>query len=70
MSKVTLHSTEISCDGCTNAIRIELEDLKGVKSVKGNHAKQEVTVDFGDPATLDAIKALMNEIGYPVDAVR
>ena len=64
---VTLHSSEISCDGCVNAIRVELEELEGVVGVSGSPETQDVKVEFGPPATVDAFKAAMDEIGYPVD---
>ena len=67
---VILHSDEISCDGCVNAIRVELEELDGVRSVHGAPESKEITVDFAPPATSEALKAAMDEIGYPVDAIR
>ena len=69
-TRVTLHSDEISCDGCLNAIRIELEGLEGVQSVKGKSKKREVTVKFAPPTTLYALNAAMDGIGYPVDATK
>ncbi|GIX06476.1 MAG: COP-associated protein [Candidatus Poribacteria bacterium] len=69
MPRVTLHSPEISCEGCINAIRVELTDLEGVRFVQGDPKKKEVVVEFDAPATLDKIKAAMEEIGYPVDRV-
>ena len=70
LSTVRLHSIEISCDGCVNAIRVELEDVEGVRSVDGWPEKQEIEVVFGAPATLEALKSAMDEIGYPVDRVK
>ena len=64
---VTLHSTEISCNGCVNSIRAELEGIEGVKQVSGSPEKHQVAVHFGPPATVAALKAAMDEIGYPVD---
>ena len=64
---ITLHSSEISCDGCVNAIRVELEELEGVVKVSGSSDSQEVLVEFGPPTTADALKAAMEEIGYQVD---
>ena len=68
-TKVTLHSDEISCEGCVNGIRIELQEIEGVRSVSGDPKKQTITVEFDAPATLDALKDTMDEIGYPVDRV-
>jgi copper chaperone CopZ len=70
MQRAILHSGEISCEGCVRAIRAELEDIAGVRAVKGDPGAQEIVVEFDPPATLEALKAAMDEIGYPVDAVR
>ena len=66
-SKITLHSSEISCDGCVNAIRVDLEELEGVSAVSGLPEKQQVVVEFTAPATVEVLKAAMDQIGYPVD---
>jgi copper chaperone CopZ len=70
MNRSTLHSNEISCDGCVKAIKAELSAIEGVKSVAGDSTRQEVVVEYDPPATLDDLKTAMNDIGYPVDAVR
>ncbi|MBM3214507.1 heavy-metal-associated domain-containing protein [Candidatus Poribacteria bacterium] len=70
MARAILHSDEISCDGCVRSIRAELSEMEGVQSVAGDPDKQEVTVEFAAPATLEALKAAMDDIGYPVDATR
>ncbi len=64
------HAPDISCDGCTNSIRVELEDMDGVSSVAGDPAAKTVQVAFGDPATIDAIRAAMDDIGFPVASVQ
>lgn len=70
MNKTTFHSAEISCDGCVKAIKAELSEIEGVKSVAGDPDKQEIVVEYDRPATTDGLKAAMDDIGYPVDAVR
>ena len=63
------HAPDISCDGCTNSIRVELEDMDGVSSVVGDPDAKSVQVAFANPATVDGIQALMDEIGFPVASV-
>lgn len=70
MNRLTLHSSEISCDGCIRAIKAELSAVEGVRKVTGDPTKQEVIVEYEPPATLDDLKKTLEEIGYPVDAVR
>jgi copper chaperone CopZ len=45
-----------------------LADLQGVQSVKADEAAKKVEITFDMPANEDAIKALLAEINYPVEA--
>ena len=63
--KKTFHIPNISCGHCVNSIKNELNDLAGVQSVDGNPDSKSVTVEWGAPATLESIKAMLKEINYP-----
>ena len=65
MEKTTLNIPNISCGHCVNSIKNELSDLDGVQTVAGNPDSKSVTVAWDAPATLDGIKALLQEINYP-----
>ena len=65
MEKVKLHVPNISCGHCVMTIKREVGELAGVVSVEGDPAKKDVEISFELPATLEGIKALMDEIGYP-----
>ncbi len=65
MEKTTLNIPNISCGHCVNSIKNELSDLDGVQSVDGNPDSKSVTVAWDTPATLESIKALLQEINYP-----
>jgi copper chaperone CopZ len=65
MASETLNVPNISCGHCVMAIKNELSDLKGITSVDGNPETKTITVDFEAPATLDQIKATLEEINYP-----
>ena len=67
MEKTTFSIPNISCGHCVNSIKNELNDLDGVQSVDGNPDSKSVTVVWDAPATLDGIKALLQEINYPAD---
>ena len=65
MEKRTFLVPNISCGHCVMAIKNELGDIKGVSKVEGNPNKKEITVEWDAPATLNEIKATLNEINYP-----
>lgn len=67
--RAVFHAPDISCDGCTNSIRVELEDVDGVRSIVGDPEAKSVAVTFGSPATIDGIMAAMDDIGFPVSSV-
>ena len=55
----------IHCSHCTHTIELELGELAGVTSVKGELSNKEVTVSYEQPATDEKIRALLAEIEYP-----
>jgi copper chaperone CopZ len=65
MEAKTLKVPNISCGHCVMAIQRELNDLEGVSKVIGDPDKKQVTVEWEAPATLDQIKATLEEINYP-----
>jgi copper chaperone CopZ len=68
MTTVTYSVPAISCGHCTHTIETELADLQGVQSVKADEAAKKVEITFSEPANEDAIKSLLAEINYPVEA--
>ncbi len=46
--KILLKVTGMHCVSCAMSIDFDLEDLKGVKTVKTNYAKQETVVEFDE----------------------
>ena len=64
MSKLTFEVPNIGCDGCVQAIKLELSDLAGVSSVSGDVATREIQVEFDAPATREDIVATLKEIDY------
>jgi copper chaperone len=68
MTTVTYSVPAISCGHCTHTIETELADLQGIQSVKADQASKKVEITFDMPANEDAIKTLLAEINYPVEA--
>lgn len=69
MTTVTYSVPAISCGHCTRTIETELGDMQGIQSVKADQATKKVEIIFNAPANEDAIKSLLAEIDYPVDAL-
>ncbi len=65
MEKQTFTIPKISCGHCVMAIKNELSELDGVKSVEGNPQSKTITVEFDAPSSVDQIKATLEEINYP-----
>ena len=69
MTTVTYSVPAISCGHCTRTIETELGDMQGIQSVKADQTTKKVEIIFNAPANEDAIKSLLAEIDYPVDAL-
>jgi copper chaperone len=65
MAKDTFSIPKISCGHCVNAIKNELSELEGVKSVEGSPEAKTVDIEWEAPASLDKIKETLEEINYP-----
>ena len=65
MTTKTYLVPNISCMHCVHTIKMELEELKGVKEVKGDAATKKVEVTFGPPATDELIIETLKSINYP-----
>ena len=65
--KVTLHSSEIECDGCANSIKIAIGRMTGVSAVAVDVPGKNIAVEYADPATEEQITATLDNIGFPVE---
>ena len=65
MEKKTFSVPNISCGHCVMAIKNELSELEGVKSVDGNPEAKSIDVEWDAPITVDKILATLKEINYP-----
>ena len=65
MEKQTLSIPNISCGHCVMSIQNELNELEGVSGVDGDINGKTVTVSWDEPATLERIKTVLQEINYP-----
>ncbi len=65
MQETTFSIPNISCGHCVMSIKNELGDLEGVNAVDGDPDSKSMTVTWDAPATLESIKAHLQEINYP-----
>ncbi len=65
MAKQTFSIPNITCGHCVNAIKNELSEMEGVKSVAGSPEAKTVDVEWEAPASVDKIKETLKEINYP-----
>lgn len=65
MSNKTFMVPSISCGHCTQTIKMELEELAGVKAVSASADTKQVMVEWDAPATWDGIKSTLVEINFP-----
>lgn len=63
---IKLHAKDISCDHCAMTIKRELGPVEGVVSVDVDVPSKTVVLQHTDAAALARVKALMEDIGYPV----
>ena len=68
MEKQTFTIDNISCGHCVAAIKSEIKELDGVKTVEGDPVDKTITVEWQTPATASQVKAKLSEIGYPASA--
>ena len=55
----------IHCGHCTHTIKMELEEIEGVKIATADIDTKEVVIEFEPPATEEIIINTLREINYP-----
>jgi copper chaperone CopZ len=65
MEKETFSIPNISCGHCVMAIKNELGEMDGIKSVDGSPEAKTISVEWQSPATVEKIKETLKEINYP-----
>lgn len=65
MNRLSYKVPAIHCGHCTHTIKMELEEIEGVKNASADIDTKEVVVEFEDPATEESIINTLREINYP-----
>jgi len=65
MEKKTFSIPNITCGHCVMAIKNELSELEGIKTVEGDPTGKTITVEWEAPVTVKSIEDKLKEINYP-----
>jgi len=65
MNTKTVYVPNIGCAGCIRAIENALNEVPGVLNVKAELNTKQVTVEWNNQTSWDAIRAQLVEINYP-----
>ena len=65
METKTFKVPNMTCNGCVNTVKTELELVPGVAEVEVNKPDQLVTVKWQTPASWTVIEKALVEINYP-----
>jgi len=69
MEKRTFQVPNIGCDGCVRTVESTVGEITGVQWVKGEVNSKQVTVEYDQPATWDAIRNALIDVDYaPAEA--
>ncbi len=68
MNSIELKVPAISCSHCARAIKSEIGEMGGVKTIDVDVPSKLVKVHFDPPATEAQIKNRLAEINYPPEA--
>lgn len=61
----TFKVPNMTCNGCVNTVKSEIEQVAGVINVEVNKPAQLVTVEWDSPASWDVIEKALIGIEYP-----
>ncbi len=65
MQTITFNVPAMHCMHCTHTVSTELSDLEGVSKVNADLDTKQVTVEFAEPVTEQALRDTLAEINYP-----
>lgn len=65
--KTIVHIQNLKCGGCANTISKKLNTLDDVSDVLVETEDNSVTFEYSEPHTLDVVKKVLADIGYPED---
>ncbi|MBP9502970.1 MAG: heavy-metal-associated domain-containing protein [Candidatus Promineofilum sp.] len=69
METKTFKVPGISCMHCVHTIKTEVGEIAGVQSVEADKDTKMVTVNWGNPADWEKIRATLVEINYPPEGL-
>ena len=65
MSEKSVHIPAVTCGHCLMRIKRDVGEVKGVLEVGGSPETQIISFRWEAPATWEAIRGVLADIGYP-----
>lgn len=66
MNVITLKINGMMCGGCENRVKNALNEIEGIENVNADHKTGIVTITSNKEITKDAIKEVIEDIGFEV----
>lgn len=64
--KTILEIQNLKCGGCANTISKKVSIIKDVTALEINNENNTVSFNYENESTINEVKELLNNIGYPV----
>ncbi|WP_298499647.1 heavy-metal-associated domain-containing protein [uncultured Algibacter sp.] len=64
--KTILEIQNLKCGGCANTISKKVSNIEDVTALEINNENNTVSFNYENESTVNKVKELLNNIGYPV----
>ena len=64
--KATLEIQNLKCGGCANTITKKVSEVENISQLEVNNDNNTVSFKYESDDALEKVKAVLNQIGYPV----
>lgn len=64
--RTTVTIQNLQCDGCKNAVAIQLNKIDGISNIDIDVSNSSVSFDYKTHNTLEGLRMNLKEIGFPI----
>lgn len=64
--RTTVTIQNLQCDGCKNAVAIQLNKVKGISNICIDVSSGRVSFDYKTHNTIEGLRMNLKEIGFPI----
>ncbi|WP_299210523.1 heavy-metal-associated domain-containing protein [uncultured Dokdonia sp.] len=64
--RTTVTIQNLQCDGCKNAVAIQLNKVEGISNIAIDVSRSSVSFDYSTHNTLEGLRMHLKEIGFPI----